>query len=185
MAEISERQSQLIELEHGTTTETALAWFDGLPPVVITDMLGNWRGTELPTGHPMDGLLARAGWHGKRFDDADSAHPLVFSQAGGRLFALNPAWLPMSLLTTRVGLAQRLASRQVVRLASLVAGTDKPRARLRMTEFRGVVSATMIYDALPINDVFRTVDADTVVGAMDMRGSSKPYFFVLRREQPR
>jgi hypothetical protein len=26
-----------------------------------------------------------------------------------------------------------------------------------MTEYRGVVSATMIYDALPINDVFRKV----------------------------
>ena len=33
-----------------------------------------------------------------------------------------------------------------------------PLARLRMTEYRGVVSATMIYDSLPLNDVFRKVD---------------------------
>jgi hypothetical protein len=43
-------------------------------------------------------------------------------------------------------------------------------------------SATMIYDALPINDVFRKVDADTMLGAMDIRGTTEPFFFVLRRE---
>jgi Domain of unknown function (DUF4334) len=33
----------------------------------------------------------------------------------------------------------------------------------------GVVTATMSYDALPINDHFRRVDADTVIGVMDVR----------------
>jgi len=51
-----------------------------------------------------------------------------------------------------------------------------------MTEYRGVVSATMIYEALPINDLFRRVDRDTVIGAMDMRGHAAPFLFVLRRE---
>ena len=32
--------------------------------------------------------------------------------------------------------------------------TDEPKAWLRMTEYRGVVSATMIDDSLPINDIF-------------------------------
>lgn len=41
----------------------------------------------------------------------------------------------------------------------------------------------MVYDQLPVNDVFRRVDDDTVLGAMDMRGfSSSPYFFVLHRD---
>ncbi|MFP4445899.1 MAG: DUF4334 domain-containing protein [Desulfosudaceae bacterium] len=40
-----------------------------------------------------------------------------------------------------------------------------------------------MYDQLPINDIFRKVDADTVLGAMDMKGSSRPFFFVLRREK--
>ena len=40
----------------------------------------------------------------------------------------------------------------------------------------------MVYDALPIIDVFRRVGADTVLGAMDMRGLPAPFFFVLRRD---
>ena len=40
----------------------------------------------------------------------------------------------------------------------------------------------MIYDQLPINDVFRLLGDDRVLGAMDLRGSAKPYFFVLRRD---
>jgi hypothetical protein len=49
-------------------------------------------------------------------------------------------------------------------------------------EYRGVVTAAMSYDQLPIIDVFRSVDADTLVGAMDMRGLEQPFLFVLRRE---
>jgi hypothetical protein len=45
------------------------------------------------------------------------------------------------------------------------------------------VSATMIYDALPISDVFRRVDAHTLLGLMDYRALEKPFFFVLRREK--
>ena len=41
----------------------------------------------------------------------------------------------------------------------------------------------MIYDQLPINDVFHRLSDDTVIGAMDLRGSSRPYFFVLRRDE--
>jgi hypothetical protein len=44
-----------------------------------------------------------------------------------------------------------------------------------MTEYRGVVSATMIYDALPINDVFRKVEDGTVLGAMDFRLIRQPF----------
>ena len=48
--------------------------------------------------------------------------------------------------------------------------------------YRGVDTATMIYDQLPINDVFRKLDDHSVIGAMDLRGSKKPYFFVLTRD---
>jgi Domain of unknown function (DUF4334) len=40
----------------------------------------------------------------------------------------------------------------------------------------------MIYDSLPINDIFRKVDDDTVLGAMDLRLTPQPFFFILRRE---
>ena len=52
-----------------------------------------------------------------------------------------------------------------------------------MTEFRGKVSATMLYDAKAINDVFRKIDADSVFGLMDRKGDKKPYFFKLMKEK--
>ena len=49
-------------------------------------------------------------------------------------------------------------------------------------EFRGVVTAAMVYDHLPIIDVFRRVDEVTMLGAMDWRGEPAPYFFILTKE---
>ena len=53
---------------------------------------------------------------------------------------------------------------------------------LREVTHRGVVTAAMVYDSLPIIDVFRRVDDDVRLGAMDMRGLPFPYLFVLRRD---
>ncbi|MGB7084128.1 MAG: DUF4334 domain-containing protein [Phormidesmis sp.] len=50
-------------------------------------------------------------------------------------------------------------------------------------EHRGKVSATMSYDHLPINDVFRKIDENTVLGLMDCKALQQPFFFVLRREE--
>jgi hypothetical protein len=51
-------------------------------------------------------------------------------------------------------------------------------------EHRGVLTAAMVYDALPIIDVFRRVSSDTVLGLMDMRDLAAPFFFLLRRDPP-
>ncbi len=40
----------------------------------------------------------------------------------------------------------------------------------------------MIYDQLPINDVFRKLDDNTVMGVMDNKILMDPFFFKLRRE---
>ncbi len=40
----------------------------------------------------------------------------------------------------------------------------------------------MIYDQLPINDVFRKLDDNTVMGIMDLKGMKDPFFFKLKRE---
>lgn len=179
---IQELADQLALLERGTTTAEALAFYDRLPPAMIGQLMGDWQGSEIPTGHPLDGLLGKSGWQGKRFDHPDDAHPLVFSRRDGTPLSIDPAWLPLWFLTGGLGLAKRLASPTLLR-AALFARTAKPRARLRMTEYRGVLTATMIYDALPINDVFRAVDDATLIGAMDMRGYDRPYLFALRRRK--
>ncbi|WP_203294718.1 DUF4334 domain-containing protein [Maricaulis parjimensis] len=151
----------------------ALSLFDNLPPADEAFMIGSWKGEGFATGHPMDGLLESAGWYGKQFVDRNSVHPLLYTTEDGReVFAVDPARLDFN----RSGNSS----------AHLGAWRDKLEteaftARLRMTEYRGALCATMIYDARPINDVFKRVNDDTALGIMDMRGLDKPFFFVLRR----
>ena len=52
-----------------------------------------------------------------------------------------------------------------------------------MTSYRSKISATMIYDQLPINDVFRKIDGNSALGIMDLKGMKRPFFFILRRER--
>jgi hypothetical protein len=54
-------------------------------------------------------------------------------------------------------------------------------ATLRMVEFRGVVTATMVYDKHPIFDHFRKITDNLVMGVMDRKRDSAPLFFYMRR----
>ena len=91
--------------------------------------------------------------------------------------------VPMAVLRDRPALAHSRAARAAFRLARPLVTTSKPRARLRTVEHRGVHTAAMVYDALPIIDVFRRVSDDVRLGLMDLRGLEGPFFFVLRRER--
>ncbi|WP_431970550.1 DUF4334 domain-containing protein [Nocardia sp. bgisy134] len=172
---------QLAAFEPACTREAALALFDGLPPVRATDLTGRWHGRELATGHRMDGLLEASGWYGKQFDGVERVHPLLFVDASGEIFAVDPKLVPL-------GVAHRVSASVVGRGRRLLGAvkpavrTRKYRARLREIEHRGVVTAAMIYDHLPIIDVFRRVDDDTVLGLMDFRDRPEPYFFILSRD---
>lgn len=168
-------------LERGTTVDEALAFFDTLPAVTVDEMWGSWAGHGVETGHPFDGLLEGLGWHGKRFKNADSADPLVF-RGRRRLFALNPALMPLGVAVRFSGALQRPVVQRMLRPLLPVMSTRRPAARLRMIEYRGVSTATMSYDALAINDHFRRVDEDTLIGAMDLRGVAQPFMFALRHE---
>lgn len=172
----------LAEHAAGASAAEALAVFDALDAVAADDMLGRWRGSGLPTGSPLDGLLEAYGWYGKEFLDAETVHPLLFRTRSGPRPA-NPAFVPMALLRDRPGLAHSRAARTAFRLARPLVTTSEPRARLRAVEHRGVVTAAMVYDALPIIDVFRRVSADVRLGLMDLRGLPGPFFFVLSRER--
>ncbi len=97
-------------------------------------------------------------------------------------FSLNPSLVPLELDLRYPTLFRRTGVQRVMRRALPLLRTKRPAARLRMAEYRGVVSATMVYDTKPVNDHFRRVDARTVLGAMDQRNAVVPYLFVLRRE---
>ncbi|MGF1534984.1 MAG: DUF4334 domain-containing protein [Elainellaceae cyanobacterium] len=165
-----------------TTTEQALALFDSLPAVDLAFMLGRWRGSGFPTDHPMDGFLEAARWYGKEFVTPDAVHPLLFSDGSGNIYkvAPNPTLMKWVL---QMPLPKSDAAQPLYVALNTLLKTDDPQARLRMMEHRGQVSATMIYDHLPIHDVFKQVDEDTVLGVMDYKESPQPFFFVLRRDR--
>jgi hypothetical protein len=172
----------LVEGEReGTTLERALAFFDGRPPVTVTELTGRWRGAELRTGHPLQGLLPALGWYGKELIDAETVHPLLF-HLGGEVRPLNPALMPIGLVLRAPALFRTRVAAALFRAVGPLLATHRPTARLRMLVHREVLSAAMVYDALPIVDCFRRVDADTLLGLMDLRGMDAPFFFLLRRE---
>lgn len=164
----------------GTTQREALEFFDALPIIPVDALRGRWRGSGLATGHPMDGMLEEYGWYGKEFTTAEDVHPLLFVDGRGEVAAVESRFLPVRMMLKPPGRSRIL--RALFSVLRPILRTTEPRARLRMLEHRGKVSATMIYDFLPIHDVFRRVDADTVLGLMDLRGMALPFFFVLRRE---
>lgn len=169
------------------TRNEALATFDAAPAVEPEFMIGTWRGSELPTGHPLDGLLAVSGWWGKQFVDTETVHPLLFpTRDGAALWALDPRLVPVAAVL-RVPYRPRRSLQRLVSALRPLVGTRTPRARMRTTRYRGVDTATMVYDHLPVNDAFRALPraedgTDRVIGAMDLRGCSAPYFFVLQRD---
>lgn len=58
-----------------------------LPVVTVEEILGNWRGGELPSGHAMDGQLEKVGWHGKWFRSAHDVAPMVCRDDDGNLYS--------------------------------------------------------------------------------------------------
>lgn len=172
---------QILEEGRLSTAKELLDLFDQLEPVELGFMQGTWRGEEFITGHFLEGTLAASGWYGKVFVSPEEVHPLLYytSPKRNKTFALNPAlaiFKPWFL-----NLAKSKIAPLIVLLVRPIAATKKYKARLRMTEYRGKLSATMIYDQHPINDVFRKVDERTLLGLMDMRQMDTPYFFILRR----
>ncbi|WP_396595474.1 DUF4334 domain-containing protein [Brevundimonas sp. R86498] len=165
----------------GMTPDGALDAFDTLAAVTPEVLIGTWRGTELPSGHPLDGLLAFYGWHGKAFMDADRVHPLLFDGQDA-VHALDPARLPLGVALRLPRVSRTEAARGLYRKMLPVLATRAPKARLRSVAHRGLVSAGMIYDDLPIIDHFRRVDDTRVLGLMDWRPTPAPFFFLLTRE---
>ncbi|HET9890586.1 MAG TPA: DUF4334 domain-containing protein [Mycobacterium sp.] len=59
-------------------------------------------------------------------------------------------------------------------------------ASLWLEDFRGEVTATMVYDGQPVHDHFKKIDDDAVMGIMNGKGvldNGKYYYFYLEREQ--
>lgn len=169
--ELLHRESEQIE---------ALSFFDRLETVEPNEIRGLWKGEELRTGHPMEGLLTASNWFGKLFINEEQVHPLVFQTKNGTLYFGNPGVIPIDVLSGSI--PDKVIS-TVMTLFRPIIQTNKSKARLRKIEYRGKLSAAMIYDQKHIIDVFRRVDEHTLLGVMDIKNAdtNKSYFFVLRK----
>ncbi|GIM90956.1 DUF4334 domain-containing protein [Paractinoplanes toevensis] len=131
------------------TAELDEVWA-ALGPVRAEEILGAWRGSEFDTGHPLNGQLAKAGWHGKTFVSVSDAKPLICRGPDGELYS-----------NIELG---------------------KGEASLWNVEFRGEVTATMVYDGRPVFDHFKRVDDDTLMGIMNVKGNAGLfYYFILEK----
>jgi len=167
----------------GTTPQGALRIYDQLDPPDMDTMIGTWKGSGFHSQHPQDGMLEAVGWYGKHFAGPEAVHPLLFYGANRYVvFPVNPAVTPRDLQMTSGLVRPGRSLHWLVLAARPLIKTRRYKARLRLTEYRGKLCPTMIYDDLPIHDVFRRVDDNTLLGAMDMRGMEQPFFFVLRRD---
>ena len=167
----------------GLTPASAEALFHQGVSVSPLELIGEWRGSELPTGHPLDGLLPLYGWIGKRFRGLDEVDPLVFEHNGVER-ALDPGKLPLGLALALPRMARTEAAVAGFRLMQPLLAASVPKARLRAVALEGVVSAAMIYDDLPIIDYFRRISPTRLIGRMEFRRTRSPFFFTLVRRSP-
>jgi hypothetical protein len=93
-----------------------------------------------------------------------------------------PAPAPLTLLRRAPALARSRAARVAFGVLRPLLRSRRPAARVRVLAHRGVASAAVVYDRLPVVDVLRAVTPDVLLGLMDLRGLPEPFFFVLERD---
>jgi hypothetical protein len=116
--------------------------------------------------------------------DAETVHPLLVADRRGRPRAVSPRPVPLTVLRRWPAAAHLTVARRLGRAVRPLLTTSRPAARVRVVTHRGVPTAALLYDALPIVDVFRRVDDDVLLGLMDMRGLDAPFAFLLFRDGP-
>lgn len=177
----------------GVSQKEAYEFFDSLDPVNAKMMKGKWKGSECITGHELEGLLTVAPWYGKEFLDPETVCPLVMENKRGELYCIAPRKIfkfadrPFVLnfakkIAEKNRSGKHFDSHKLDPLMKFFK-TGASCARLREIKYRGTVTSAMIYDELPIIDVFRMLDENTVLGVMDIKGQfgKMGYFFLLEK----
>lgn len=122
----------ILKDKYGSPDELWAA-YDQLESVSTEFMLGAWKGEEIASGHPWDGLLTTVGWYGKVFISEEAVHPLIFSNDNHtRFFAVDPQFMPLALPAGFLRLCAPLA-----RYFTFLVKTQTPAATLQMIEHRG------------------------------------------------
>jgi uncharacterized protein DUF4334/GXWXG protein len=69
-----------------SATELDEIWA-GLETVRPEEILGEWKGGEFDTGHPLNGKLDKARWYGKTFVSRTDAKPLICLDDAGERYS--------------------------------------------------------------------------------------------------
>lgn len=145
------------------------AVFDQLKPISPEFLIGKWKGFSFDTGHPAHRILDTLKWAGKDYRSVDDVDPIMIYDDSGKR-----SWY------SEYGHARVSSELQGIP----VQGYAADRSQIREVKFHGTVSAAMIYDKFPIIDVFKYVDDNTVLGAMDSKdfpADAGEYYFYLKR----
>src|SRR4051812_47790903 len=118
----------------GAATADALAFFDRCPPVAPAALVGRWRGTGLPTGHPFDGLLEGYGWDGQDRLAAEPGPPLLSRAPRGGPRRVAPAPAPLALRRRPREPARRTIARLAWPGVRALRRTRRPAARVRTVD---------------------------------------------------
>ena len=148
--------SEVLRLRDAGSSPAELdALWASLPVADASHILGRYRGSAIPTGHPLEKALVRARWWGKEFRALDDVSPLLCLDDAGELVS-----------NVELG---------------------KGEASLWNVEFRGEVTATMVYDGQPVFDHLKRAGDGVLMGVMNGKGAhilfqGAPFYFVLERE---
>ncbi len=83
VAPVADRFRALADSEMPVPVDDAHALFDALDAVACEEMLGEWDGGVIVTGHPGEQQLGALGWIGKSFRGRDDVDPIVCRSADG------------------------------------------------------------------------------------------------------
>ena len=86
MSDLRRRFDELRSAESARPADLDDLWAD-LDTVTVEEILGPWRGGDFATGHVISQVLTRSRWHGKRFESALDAKPLICRDEDGELFS--------------------------------------------------------------------------------------------------
>lgn len=157
------------------------AWFHTLGPVEPVEMVGLWRGAGIPSGHPLDGVLENLRWFGKRFHPDMRADALLFQWRPGRLVAIDPRFVPITLAIRLSSLGRTAFGRGLFSYFQKAFRAQGTTAALDIRTLDQIASAAMVYNEQPIVDHFRRVSDDTLAGMMCVRGDERRFFFKLTK----
>lgn len=166
-------------LEKIATRRDAFHFYDELDTVDISRMKGLWIRKKLPKASWFSESFSEINWYGKEFISSHSGYPLVMEKRNKERYYLNPSAL--TFLPLRQGFT--LLYKPSFLLFSPLLRTKRPKAVLEMTEYRGKVSATLLYERQDIKDIYRKIDDQTLFGITEFGNSGKQAsFFLLEKD---